>query len=311
MKKLLALILVGAVFACSESRPGADIPLDRSRDYAVALYNQKLFPQAISEYSRILETYSLSDEERAKYNYRIGNIYFENLGDYTNAMTYYLKIRSLFPESSIIDEVDKRYVASLERLGKSKEAAAVLKQTTSLKDEGTPLMQLEGDTLATVGGTVITSGDFERLFTYFWNSQPPEVRKEEPTREQKITFLRDYVKGEALYNSAKLQQLDQAKEVIEVAYLQKKQLMVQKYLEKEVNSTIVVTEEEIKKFYEENKSKLTIEKDGKQVNPTLQEAHDDIEQLIFMQEAQQKQAELTDKLIEAQNAKLFIDKIKE
>jgi len=304
---LCGLLLV--ITACSQTHPGAEVPLDRAREYASALYNQQLYWQAVDEYENILDRYSMGQDIRANLNYQIANIYFEKIGDIPHALSYYLKIRHLYQESSLMDDVNKRVVACLERLGKSTAAAEYLKESAEAAGSDSPIASLPGDTLAVIGETVLTTGDFDRLFDYFWTSLPEDQRKEDPTREQKLAFLRDYVKSETLYNSAKRQRLDMDKEVVEVAYLQKKQLMIQKLLENEVNSKIKVEDAEIKNFYNENKDKLSTTVDGKKKQLSLSEAREYIRQLLVSQKARELQDELTDRLIESQNAKIFADKI--
>jgi len=310
MKKVLLLSLAGLLFACSQTQPGAEAPLENARAYANALYNQQLHWLAVAEYEKILDKYKMDDKNRANITFTIANINFEDIRNYASALSYYLKIKYLYDDEDLREEVNKRIVACLERLGKSSAAAAYLKETTSLKGEESPLQSLPGDTVAVVGSTVITPADLNRLFRYYRSSLTEEERKKEPTEDDKIEFLLNYVKSEALYNSAVMQRIDEDPEIVEITYLRKKQLVVNKLLQNEVHNKIKISDEEIKVFYNENKSILTITEKGKKKTPSLDEARDDIRQIIYMQKSQKLQDELTDRLIEAQKARVFSDRIK-
>ena len=280
--------------------------MERQREYANALYNQKLYVQAVSEYIHLLEWYKLDTNLRANITYTVGNIYFDQLEDYRSALSFFLKIKYLFRESALVEDANKRIIACLERLGRSVDAAAVLRETTALTESSSLFERLPGDTVAIIAERVLTSGDLDRLFSYYFNSLPPEQRSEEPTRDEKLAFLRDYIKSEVLYNSALRQNLDQKRDVIEVAYLQKKNLIIDKLLEIEVYNKVTVENSEIERYYQENKDKLTARTpDGKLKKLSLQEARDVIYRLLFMQKAKKLNDELTDRLIEAQNARIY------
>jgi len=84
---VLSVILIG----CSgKGKPGVES--EKVREYANALYNRELYPQAIREYQRYLDLYPLSEQHQGNINFIIGNIYFERLYDYENAMAYFLKV---------------------------------------------------------------------------------------------------------------------------------------------------------------------------------------------------------------------------
>lgn len=312
MKKVIIFSLAGILFACSQYQPGADIPMERQREYANVLFNNQLYFQSVLEYNNLLNRYKLEKNTRANINYKMGNICFEQLGDYQNALYYYFKIKHVFRESNLVDDANKKIIACLERLGRSADAAAVLEEATSLTERDSPFERLPGDTVAIVAGEAITTGELDRLFDYFFNSLPLVQREEGKTRENKIAFLRDYIISEVLYNAAKRQNLNQDRKVIEVAYLQKKNLMVELLLQNEVYDKINIKDSEIEQYYKENKEKLVDKSEqGKEKQLSLEESRDIIEQLLFAQQAQMLKDELTDRYIDAQNAQMFIDKVKE
>ncbi|HDZ12663.1 MAG TPA: hypothetical protein ENH53_10680, partial [Bacteroidetes bacterium] len=129
---ILTILLLGTAFAAGCSKKQSQRNPDKVREYANALYNQQLYPQAIQEYQHYLNTYNISQGEQANITYTIANIYFDRLHDYQNALANYLKIKQFYPESNLQKEVNKKIVASLERLRRSEDAQQVLNETTSL-----------------------------------------------------------------------------------------------------------------------------------------------------------------------------------
>ena len=43
----------------------------------------------------------IDEKEQANVNYIIGDIYFERIRNYRNALAYYEKVKHLYPESSL------------------------------------------------------------------------------------------------------------------------------------------------------------------------------------------------------------------
>jgi hypothetical protein len=312
MKPIMTLISILLLLGCSSYNPGRNIPIERQREYATALFNQQLYIQSITEYDHLLNWYNVDDETKANINYTIGNIFLEQMGDYSNSLAYYLRVKYLYPKSKVTENNNKKIVACFERLGKPAEAEAFMKGTpTSLSKSDSPFERIPGDTVAIVAGEIYTIGEIERLFNYYYNTLPVEQRKATPTNDDKLAFLREYIRSEVLYNSAKRQGLDAAKDVTEVAYLLKKDLMVKKLLDNEVYNKVTVTDAEIEKYYSENKDKLKQQTpEGKTKQLTLDESKNIIQQYLILQKGQVLKEQLTDKLIEAQNARVFLDKIK-
>ena len=304
---LLCMLLTG----CSSYNPGRNISQERQKEYAAALYNHQLYIQAITEYSNLLNWYDLDSNTRANINHTIGNIFLEKLNDCTNALAYYMRVKHLYPKNSITEENNKNIVACFERLGRSAEAAEYLKgmPVAQIKSDS-PFERIPGDTVAIVAGEVYTAGEIEKLFNYYYNSLSIEQRKKNPTRDDKLLFLREYIKSEVLYNSAKRQNLDYERDIIEVAHLLKKELMIKKLLDNDVYRKVTVNEAELEKYYEDNKNKYqTRTAQGTIKQLTYDEARDIVLQDLVLEKGKKLKGDLIDRLIEAQNAQVFPQKI--
>ena len=307
LKKIMLLTVLTFVIvigACSR-KPGIDG--EKVREYANALYNRELYTQAVTEYQRYLDTVPLDEEKQANVNFIIANIYFERLHDYENAMAYYMKVKHVFPGSSLVGESDKQIVACLERMQRSADAKQALEEATSLNpDELTK--SRPGDVVAKIGSREITSGDLS-----FHISQLPDyIQSQLKDKTAKLQFLKQYIATELFYDAAKREALDKDKDVIEGTYQAKKSLMVQKYLENEIADEPEVKPEDVRLFYDANRENYA-EKDDKG-NIKRQKPFKDVQQQVkqdLIQSRQQKAYEqLLDRMVEAEDVRIFDDKVK-
>ena len=71
---MLGLFSVLLTMGCSRGQP--EVSGEKVREFANALYNQELYPQALEEYQRYLDHYSMDEKRRANINFIIGNSWF-------------------------------------------------------------------------------------------------------------------------------------------------------------------------------------------------------------------------------------------
>ncbi|MBN1479743.1 hypothetical protein EH223_17685 [candidate division KSB1 bacterium] len=244
---IAGLLLAGVIISCQpESKPA--IEGDKLREYAGALVNRSLYEQAIEVYDDYLEDYKVDKTEQANVNYIIADLYFERLNDYESALAYYLKVKHLYPESSLIDETNKKIVACLERLERSEDAQQALDEAVQL-DPSDVQKKRPGEVVARIGKREITQGDLD----FQISKLPPSVRDQFKTTEQKLNFLREYVATELLFDTAKRAGFDKDPEVIEGAFQAKKSLMVQKLLADRVAAKARVEEDDLELYYQAHK----------------------------------------------------------
>jgi len=303
---LLVILTSFLVLGCSTgSKPAFD--QEKVRNYANTLYNHELYQQAVEEYQRYLDLYPVKPAKRANIWFTIGNIYFERLHDYEKALAYYLKVKTLYPESLVMDDVNKKIVASLERLQRSNDAKLALDDAVNLKNNGEDYGR-PGDVVATIGDKKITSGDLN-----FYISQMPDyVKSQIKDANTKKAFLVQHIATDLFFDAAKRAGYDKDKDVIEGTFQAKKSLMVQKYLEHEIPGGSNITEDDVKLFYQANKDKY-VEKD-KQGKVLRQKSFDEVKNEVasdLLRERQQKAYEkLLQRMMQTENVKIYDDKIK-
>ncbi len=288
------------LLGCGGREPA--VPKEQWRAYANDLYNRQLFAQAVEAYKEYLRAYPVSPQEQASITYTIAEIYFDRMHDYENALAEYIKIKRLYPESGLMNDVNKRIVECLERLERSADARQALLESTSLDTSQIPRKR-PGIVIARIGNREITQGDLD----FELNRLPPTLKESIRTREDKLNFLREYIATEILYRDAKRQGLDRDKDVVEGAFRAKKQLMVQKLIEREIADKVQPTPDELRLYYQANKEKYA-EKDEKG-NVVRQRPFEEVQQQVAQDYAQEKflqlYRQLIDRLMRAEGVEIY------
>jgi len=117
----------------------------------------------------------------------------------------------------------------------------------------------QGEVIAEVNGDTITTGDFQKEL----ENLPPYLKPMADTPEGKKELLDTMVVRELILQQARKDGLDKSPEVAAKLEELKKRVVVEAFLKKKVEEHASVSDEEMKKFYEENKEKF---KTGAQVH---------------------------------------------
>ncbi len=287
-----------------ETKPAVDG--DKLREYAGDLVNRALYKQAIETYEKYLDNYKIDDREKANVNYIIANTYFERLKDYENALTYYLKIKHLYPKSNLLDEVNKKVVACLERLERTEDAQQAMEEAVQL-DPDQVTKKRPGEVVARIGDREITQGDLD-----FEISQlQPSLRAQFKTKDQKLKFLREYVATELLYNTAKRAGLDKNQQVIEGTFQAKKSLMVNKLLQQRIADKVEIDQDDIELYYQAHKDRYVEKDDEGNVirQKSLDKVRQQVAQDLQMQKYQDAYQGLIEKMFMAEGVEFFENRV--
>jgi len=303
---LLALLVLPAWTGCGKTG-GSTVDPVKLREYANALYNRGLYKQAVEEYRHYLEARRPDAEETANVDFTIGNIYFERLQDYENALAAYLRVKHLYPESKLIRDVDRQIVACLERLDRSADAKQALDEATAL-DPGQVQPSRPGTVLATIGDRKITSGDLDFLIA----QMPSYVQGQFTQKAAKEELLRNYIATELLYGAAKRKGIENEKEVVAAAFEAKKNFMVQKYLAEELKDQVQVTPEDAELYYKANKERY-VEKDEKgkvKKQRSFEEAREQVSGELGRERQKKAIDALLARMMNAEKVEIFADRLK-
>ena len=309
MKKLIALCITSLMLlmiGCNQ-KTEPNISKEKARNYANELYNRQLFKQSATEYERYLQNYKLTDKEQADVSYSVGDIYFERLREYENALAYYIRAKYFNPKEDLKRSIDKKIVSCLERLERPEDAKQTLKESTSLEPEKIQKKR-PGKVVALIGTRQITQGDID----FELNQLPPELQSQYNEKSMKVQFLRQYILTELLYDSAKRKGLEKDSEIIEAAFQAKKGIMVRKLLQEEISSKVNVTPEDVELYYKANTDKYVEKDDDGNVTreKSFQEVQQQVAQDYVMQKQQQVYDDLAQKLMRAEGVKIYDDVLK-
>ncbi len=300
---LLSLLLFGA---CQKSEQKTKISPQSCLELANAYYTNGLYQAAVKQYLEYLNRYDVSPARTANTYFTIANIYFDRLNDYQEALEYYFKVKYLFPQSKLQKEVSQKIVSCLERLDRSQDAVRVMEQEAAL-DTSQIHKNRPGAVLAQIGSQKITQGDLD----FEISKMPPYLQQQFRSKEKKKELLQQLVLQDLLYQSAKRQGLDKDKEVIEGVYEAKKALMANKLLQQELAKKVSMNPEEVQLYYKANKERYAVrDKKGKIVRyKSFDEVRQQVAQDLLTEKQQKAYQELADRLMQAENVKIYDQRI--
>ena len=225
---------------------------EAEREYAVYLAERQQPLDAVDAYQAYLDKASLSPEDRANVCYTVGKL-AADAEQYETALKYLYQAEFLAPESELKDDINKKVVLCLDKLGRRVDLRKELRQRTALKRSATDVQP--GETvLAEFAGEVITDRDLaleiEKL--------PPYVRDGISDSKKKAEFLKNLVAQRLLLDKAQRLELDKDPEVQEQLARQLDAMIVQKLIKDEVNSRITVTDEDVDRFYRASPERFTV-----------------------------------------------------
>ncbi len=308
MTKTFFLLLIGIFFllSCNDSKEPL-ISADSKLQLANTYYNNGLYKAAVDEYLEYLNNYQIDVNRQASTFFNIANIYFERINDYEMALQYYFKVKYLYPESTLQGEVGKRIVNCLERLKRTKDANRYVQQEAALDKSSIPEKR-EGALVAEIGKRKITQGDID----FEISKLPAYMQNQFSEKKAKQEFLKQFVVQELLYDSAKKQNLDKDKDVIEGTFRMQKSLMSEKILQAELLGQPEITAADAQLFFNANKDRYA-EKDEKgkiKKHKTFNEVAEQAARDLAIQRQQEAYQKLAERLINANNAKIYEDRIK-
>ncbi len=126
-----------------------------------------------------------------------------------------------------------------------------------------------GEVVAEVNNRILTEGDIEK--------EIPTEAKEKVTLDQKREYVRRWIRNELLYQEAQKSGIDQQEDIKRKIEQIAKDLVVTSFLEKEFADSFLVSPEEIKKYYEENKEKFVRDEDEIRASHILVKTRKDAE----------------------------------
>ncbi len=285
VRNLLIIMSVLSLVGCQT--PGG-YGVDELEKMASALRQQELYTASIETYESLLNNHSLENKKRANILYQIATIQKDNLADYKGALASYTMIKALAPKEKFSGNLNKYMVLCLERLGRSLDASQHVSEAVTLNKTVEPV---SGTVVAEIGGQKITLEEVENIF-----GKLPE----EPIKKQQMA--QNYIGTILAARAARRKGLADAPEIKQQMAQVETQILAQATIKEELKDVSVV-ESDVVNFYNANKD---------QYGDTV--SYDQVKQKVHQDYMMQKQnvlvSQYIDKLLKADDVKLYMDKIK-
>ncbi len=304
VRGLLILNLVGllALGAFLYLRSGAARSADpqaseHAREVASKLKAAGALDEAAALYKVYLETTGAPDETRASVAYSLASTYLDD-GRYEKALRWFYEAESL-GVGELSDQLAKKVVHTLERLGRYHSAKAVLDSRVAL-DQGPAAARSEDDpVVARIGDEEIPRSRVLGLL----DELPPEAAAQLQGGPQRAELLKKYVADELLWRKAVKLEYDRDPQVRRSYEALLKQLAISKFVEREVVSKIEIDPADLQNFFEANRAKY--EKEGE----TLEQMPPEVERDYRMSKVQSAYQEVIDTELATEDVQLFPERM--
>jgi tetratricopeptide (TPR) repeat protein len=240
---LAAVLLVYVALPKNHS----DKRIDTAKMLAGELADNKLPQAAIEEYQKVLDIGSLTDSERGAIHYLIGDLYYNDVGDYEQAAAHYVRARALDENAPYNAEAGKKLITCLERLGRRQEAQRELDVQANLNPDTT---KTPGKLVAKVGSSNITLADFEQAI----DRLPKSMQDKLADPKEKRKFLDQMIGRELIYHAALREGLDKSEEAQQALKDIEEDYLVQYYTQKKIAPTVKPDTADVMLYYKAHKS---------------------------------------------------------
>lgn len=295
---LLGLIALGAFFWHRGGATPADPQAsEHAREVASKLKAAGALDEAGALYEVYLETTDASTETRASVAYSLASTYLDD-GRYEKALRWFYEAESL-GVGELSDQLSKKIVHTLERLGRYHSAKAVLDSRVAL-DQGPAAARSEQDpVVAMIGDEEIPRSQVLAML----DDLPPETAAQLQSGPQRAELLKKFVADELLWRKAVKLEYDRDPQVRRSYEALLKQLAISKFVEREVVSQIEVDPADVQNFFEANRARY--EKEGE----TLEQMPPGVERDYRMSKVQTAYGEIIESELATEDVELFPERM--
>ena len=237
---------MGAHGAGSARRRAGGGDPDEARQVAAKLQTAGALDEAAERYESYLAAAAEPAEARAKIAYSLGENYFAS-GRYEKALRWFYEAETL-GAGKLADELDRKIVATLERLGRPRAAQAALDSRVRLDRPEEAKRAGDDPVVAKLGDREIHRSEVDRSI----DDLPPEMARA-LAGASPADLLRRYAADELMWRKAQKLGYDHDPEVMRRQEALAKQLAVAAFLDREVVQKIAADEVDLKSFFEAHK----------------------------------------------------------
>jgi hypothetical protein len=234
-----------------EAGPAGGLSLEQQKRLALYLEEKQLPNRAIDAYTDYLERASLDNAARAKVCYSIAKLALDT-EHYEQALASLYEAEMLDPASDLKPEIDRKIVLCLDKLGRAVDLKRELRRRTDIKRSPEDLEPGEV-VLAEFAGQVITDRDLELEI----EKLPAAAQDAMAGPDKKVDLLRNIVAERLLLDKAHRLELDKDPEIQEQLAAQRDAMIVRKLIGDEVRAKVVVSPEDVQRFYKAESDRFT------------------------------------------------------
>ncbi len=296
---LIVLLALGALMWRRAGSAQAVDPraAEHAREVASKLKSAGALDQAAALYEVYLETTDAEPETRASVAYSLGSTYLDD-GRYEQALRWFYEAEAL-GVGELSDQLSKKVVHTLERLGRYHSAKAVLDSRVGL-DSGPAAARPEDDpVVARIGEEEFSRSQVLRLL----DDLPPEAAAQFGAAAQRAELLKKFVADELLWRKAVKLEYDRDPQVRRSYEALLKQLAISKFVEQEVVTKIEVDPADLQNFFEANRQRY--EKDGE----TLEQMPPQVERDYRMSKVQTAYGEVIESELATEDVEMFPERM--
>jgi len=236
------LALVAALGGWLVLRRQGAADLEVTRAVAAKLQAAGAVDEAAALYARYLEAATAPVEARAAIAYSVGSAYLD-AGQPAKALRWLYWSETL-GAGELGDELGRKVVRALERLGSVHAAQAALAGRVQLGDQ--PAAGAADDpVVARIGADELHRSDLHRALDML----PPAVARSVSSPSQREALLRQLVAQELLWRKAVKLEYDRDPEVARQLEEARKQLAVAAFVQREVLGKVTVADADLETFY--------------------------------------------------------------
>lgn len=300
---LLLLVLTGAFFL--RSGEGGTADGDREREIASKLKAAGALDEAAALYEQYLAQSETSAEARAKIAYSLGTTFLDR-GRYEKALRWFYEAEAL-GAGSLSEDVGQKIVHALERLGRFHAAQTALDARVRLGEA--PARSEADPVVARVGGEDFHRSDVQRAL----DDLPPELARAFGQPDQQKEFLEKFVADELLWRKARKLEYDDDPEVRRRQEALFRQLVVSRFVEREVLDKIEVDEADLRNHFEANKGRFqSPAREGEEAaEPTFEQVRAAVEADYRRLKMQSAYSRLIDEELATAEVELFPERLRD
>lgn len=288
---LAAFLMTGGAAATSNEA------LEQRREVAGRLLAAGAVDQAAELYGDYLSASEADAETHARLAYSVGAAYLDT-GQYEDGLRW-LYEAEVVGAGSLSEEVGRKIVRALERMGKTHAAEAALASRTKLQEPHSMAAHSEDDPIvAKIGEESFRASELDRAL----EALPPELASSADSPEGRQAFLQRFVAQELLFRKARKQEIDRDPEVRQLQESIFKQVVVSRFLEQEIGSKIQISRTSLESYFAAHKDRYQVEG---QDEVTLEQAAPAVERDLRMEETQEAYQRLVNDELAAAAVELF------